>query len=81
METTYSRSAITTSSKEKNAPTSEHGLVSRKAMITFLLGAAIVFSFAIYYSISTDHGGVAAALAIAYSAVCFVAASFYRSFN
>lgn len=55
--------------------------ISRKALVTFLSGAAIVFSFAVYYCMTTDHAVVGAILIGLFCAIGVFAFSMYKSFK
>lgn len=62
-------------------PVSREGAISRKALITFITGAAIVFSIAIYYCVSTNHGFVGCVLAGAFALIGIFALSVYKAFK
>lgn len=78
MDTTYTQ--VSTEKKEAK-PVSTEGFISKKALITFVAGAAIVFSCAVYYCISTNHGEVGAALVGAFGLISILAFSMYKSFK
>ena len=75
METTFTH----TSEKTQSKKTSNEGSISKKALITFISGATIVFGSAIYYCLSTEHKAEAGLITGAYVLVCIYAAFIYRS--
>lgn len=82
METTYQETAKTAEKVQATATNvSSEGKISRKALIGFLSGAAIVFTIAIYYCVSTGYGEVGGILAGAFALVSIFAVSVYRSFR
>lgn len=63
-----------------HASSTENG-ISRKALVTFISGAAIVFSLAVYYCMTTDHVTVGAILVGFFCAIGIFALSMYKSFK
>ena len=80
METTYQETAKT-AEKVEAAKISTEGKISRKALVGFLTGAAIVFAIAIYYCVSTGYSMVGGILAGAFALVGIFAVSVYKSFH
>jgi hypothetical protein len=80
METTYeiSRDKSGTAAMPE---VSREGWISRKALITFISGAAIVFSIAIYYCVTTNHGTVGAVLAGAFGVISAYAFLVHKAFK
>jgi hypothetical protein len=78
MDSTYTQA---TSSASENKPVSKEGFISKRALVTFISGATIVFAGAIYYCLNTQHRDVAAALTGAYVLICILGASMYKSFK
>ena len=60
---------------------SSEGQISRKALITFISGATIVFSFATYYCMTSNHVTEGAVLIGAFGLIAVFAASIYKSFK
>lgn len=81
METTQNRSEQEkyTSTSQNNVSTD--GMISKKALIVFVVGAAIVFGVAIVYCARTEHYGVAGFLGGAVLLIAIYAASVYKSFK
>lgn len=80
METTFETSR--NASETVAAPViSTEGTISRKALITFLSGALIVFSLAVYYCMTTDHVFEGTVLIGAFGLITVFAASVYKSFK
>jgi hypothetical protein len=80
METTYTHTH-TAAEKTTPAKISSEGQISKKALITFIVGAAIVFSIAIYYCVTTNHAVVGGILAGAFTLISIFALSTYKSFK
>ncbi|MEO5645514.1 MAG: hypothetical protein ABIQ40_01645 [Bacteroidia bacterium] len=80
METTYAHT-YTKPEKTTRTKISNEGQISKKALVTFIYGALIVFASAIYYCISTGHAAEGGVLAIAFTLIALFAASTYKSFK
>ncbi len=82
MESTYTNAQgqVETAKKDVEKVSSE-GTISRKAMVGFLSGAAIVFGAAIYYCATTNHMDGVAFLSGAVVLIAIYAASVYKSFK
>ncbi len=80
METTTTYNNYTEESVA-NVKMSTEGAISKKALFTFLTGAAIVFTTAVYYCMSTNHVVEGGILIGAFAMVCIYAASVAKSFK
>jgi hypothetical protein len=80
MESTYS----TTREIAEAVPAkkvSQEGMISKKALIAFISGAAIVFALAVYYCMTTGHTTEGGLLLGAFALIGVFAASAYKSFK
>jgi hypothetical protein len=79
METTANRTV--TKEKIQTEKVSSEGTTSRAALVTFITGAIIVFSFGIYYCYSSGHKTEAGILAVAILIIGLFASRTYKSFK